>query len=72
MDIDQKDDVIERPKWDGFWLLFWGVVASIAAWAFWHYSGEYGFLIIQVAVFGSLIYENRKLKKELNALKMQD
>ena len=34
MDIDQMDEVSERPKWDGFWLLFWGVVASIAAWAF--------------------------------------
>ena len=50
---------------DSFWLLFWGIVASLGAWAFWHYSGDYGFMILTVAAFISLIFDNRRLRKKL-------
>ena len=50
---------------DSFWLLFWGIVCSVFAWAFWYYSGEYGLLILYIGALISLITENRRLRNKL-------
>ena len=49
---------------DSFWLIFWGIIASASAWAFWHYTGEHGFQIITGAVLISLIVDNRRMRKQ--------
>ncbi len=50
---------------DSFWLLFWGFVASALAWAFWYYAGEHGFQIMTIAVWISLIFDNRRMRAKL-------
>jgi len=56
---------------DSFWLLFWGLAASIAAWAFWHYTGEHGFQIIIATVLISLIFDNRRMRNKIEQYEEQ-
>jgi len=56
---------------DSFWLIFWGLIASASAWAFWRYTGEHGFQIITGAVLISLIVDNRRMRKQIKQYEQQ-
>jgi len=46
-------------------LLITGIICSIAAWMYWHYTGKYGDRVFIMGVVIVLILENRQLKRKL-------
>jgi len=54
---------------DSLLLIIVGVVSSIGAWLFWHYSGQNGFDILGAVFLVCLFFENRSLRKQLKDLK---
>jgi len=50
---------------DSVLLLITGIICSIAAWMYWHYTGKYGDRIFIMGVVIVLILENRQLKRKL-------
>jgi len=46
-------------------LLIVGVVAAGFSWMLWHYSGEYGSLILMTIAVVSLLVDNQRLRKTL-------
>jgi hypothetical protein len=47
-------------------LLSCGLLASVAAWAFWHFAGDDAFSVLTTIVLLALILDNRRLRQRLN------
>lgn len=50
---------------DGLLLLSTGVVAAVAAWAFWRYLGESAFVMLLIMAVVSLWIDNRRWRRQL-------
>ena len=50
---------------DSVLLLITGIICSIVAWMYWHYTGKYGDRIFIMVVVIVLILENSQLKRKL-------
>ena len=46
-------------------LLLTGLVAAGAAWAFWRYLGENGFVVLTIIAMVTLRLDNRRLRRQL-------
>ncbi|WP_263769465.1 hypothetical protein [Propionivibrio soli] len=57
---------------DGALLLVVGILASVFAWGLWHYSGEYGALVVMAISVISLLVDNRRLRKALRQANRTD
>jgi hypothetical protein len=55
---------------DQLMLLVAGLVAAVAVWAFWHYLGAQAGIVLAAIVFVALILDNRRLRKEVERLKL--
>lgn len=53
---------------DGLLLLATSIVCAIAAWLFWNATGQWGFLILAVITYGSLIADNARLRNRIRNL----
>jgi len=68
-----EEIVIERIlSMDSLWLWFWGIVGSALSWAFWYYTGEHGFQIITAAVLITLVFDNRRMRKQIEQYEQQN
>ena len=43
-------------------LLIASVVCAVGAWGFWHYSGQWGFLVLLVGSYATLLADNYRLR----------
>lgn len=55
---------------DQLLLLVVGLVAAVLVWAFWHYLGAQAGIALAVIVFVALILDNRRLRKEIERLRL--
>ena len=54
---------------DRIYLLLTAIIGAVASWAFLHYLGnETGLFIVSMAIILCLMWENRKLKRRLEAM----
>lgn len=49
---------------DSVKLLVAGLVCACLAWVFWHYAGEYGFIVIIIIALAGLASRSARLRKE--------
>ena len=54
---------------DSILLLITALCGSIAAWLYWHYTGQYGDRIFIMAIVLAQFFENRRLKIRIKELK---
>lgn len=50
---------------DNLSLLLWALICSGSAWAYWHFSGEYGFAVLTIVALLGLVADNYRLRKLL-------
>ena len=50
---------------DGSLLLLTGIVAAVAAWAFWRYLGDNALAVLPAVVIVALWLDNRRMRRQI-------
>ena len=53
---------------DGLLLLGASAACAVVAWLFWRTTGQYGFVILAVITYGTLIADNARLRNRIREL----